>query len=134
MIFSCQRPVLIVEGAGDVKAVPRLIREVLFHNAIFDLNPAPRPKSNGEIKRLMRAGELERYVEYAARDDGDSVLLILDCEDVCPIDVCRAFTNRIGAMRIQKKVGVALFRSEFETLFLHCIHDSVEALPAHRWL
>src|SRR5436190_264633 len=100
MISSCKRPVLIVEGAGDIKAVPRLIRETLYQHSIYDLNPAPRPKSNVEIKKLMRAGELERYVEYAARDDSDSVLLALDCEDLCPIDVCRQFTARIGAMPI----------------------------------
>jgi hypothetical protein len=64
MILNCKRPVLIVEGAGDIRAVPRLIRETLHKHSIFDLNPAPRPKSNVEIKKLMRAGEFERYVEY----------------------------------------------------------------------
>jgi len=93
MIFNCKKPVLIVEGAGDKRAVPRLIRETLHQHSIFDLNPAPRPKSNVEIKKLMRAGELERYVEFAARDDADSILFALDCEDVCPVDVCRGFTT-----------------------------------------
>ena len=79
MISTCRRPVLIVEGAGDVKAVPRLIREVLFHHKIFDLNPVPRPKSNVEIRKLMRAGELERYVEYARRDRSEERRVGKEC-------------------------------------------------------
>jgi hypothetical protein len=52
MILNCKRPVLIVEGAGDIRAVPRLISETLHKHSIFDLNPAPRPKSNVEIRKL----------------------------------------------------------------------------------
>jgi hypothetical protein len=78
MIFACKKPVLIVEGQGDVSAVPRLIRETLAQSQIYDITPAPRPKSHVDVVRLKRTGELERYVEYAARDDGDSVLLALE--------------------------------------------------------
>jgi hypothetical protein len=134
MIFNCKKPVLIVEGAGDIRAVPRLIRETLHQHCIFDLSPAPRPKSNVEIRKLARPGEFERYVEYGARDDGDSVLFALDCEDFCPLEVCKAFTARIEAMRIQKKVGIVLFRSEFETLFLHCIDEIKARFEEYRWL
>ncbi len=84
MIVECRRPILIVEGAGDVKAVPRLIRETLHRQNIFDLNVGPRPKRNVELKKLRRPGELERFIEYGLRDDGDSVLLVLDCEDFEP--------------------------------------------------
>jgi hypothetical protein len=134
MIIDCKKPVLIVEGAGDVRAVPRLIRDTLYQHSIYDLNPAPRPKSNVDIRKLMRVGELERYVEYGARDEGDSVLLAVDCEDICPIDVCRQFTARIAVMRVRKKVGIALFRSEFENMFLHCIDEIVTHFTDYGWL
>jgi hypothetical protein len=79
--------------------------DTLHQHSIFDLNPAPRPNSNIEIKKLVRAGEFERYVEYGARDDTDSVLFVLDCEDVCPVDVCSEFTARILRMRIGKNMA-----------------------------
>jgi hypothetical protein len=41
---ECRRPVLIVEGDGDVAAVPRLIRSVLNYHEVYDLSAAPRPK------------------------------------------------------------------------------------------
>jgi Domain of unknown function (DUF4276) len=134
MIVACKKPVLIVEGQGDISAVPRLMRETLAQHAIYDIAPAPRPKSHVDVLKLKRAGELERYVEYAARDDGDSVLLALDCEDVCPAEVSLDFARRISKMYITKKVGVTLFRSEFETLFLHCLEEIVAAFPDYRWI
>jgi hypothetical protein len=134
MIWECKRPTLIVEGAGDTKAVPRLIRETLYLNSIYDNNPIPTSISNVEIRRLMRAGELERYIEYAVRNVGDSVLLILDCEDFCPLEVCRNFCSRIEARRPEKKVGIALFRSEFETLFLHCIDEIAAHFTEYGWI
>ena len=107
MILDCKSPVLIVEGYGDRGAVPRLAREVMFQREIFDFNPAPRPKSNVDVRKLRRAGELERYVEFAARDNGDSVLLVLDCEDFCPRYMSREFVQRIQKMRLTKKVGIS---------------------------
>jgi Domain of unknown function (DUF4276) len=133
MIETCKKPILSVEGAGDVKAVPRLIREVLHFNGLFDINPAPRPKSNVEVRKLMRTGELERYVGYGIRDDGDSVLLVLDCDDFCPIKVCKDFIARIIAMSPQKKVGISLFKSEFESLFVHCIDEIVARFSEYGW-
>lgn len=134
MIWECKRPTLIVEGAGDAKAVPRLIRETLYLNSIYDVNPIPRPISNVEIKRLIRPGELERYIEYAMRNVGDSVLLILDCEDFCPPEICEQFCYRINATHPEKKVGIALFRSEFETLFLHCIDEIAAHFTDYGWI
>ena len=134
MIVDCKKPILIVEGAGDVKAVPRLIRNTLHFNGIYDINPAPRPKSNLEIRKLLRAGELERYVEYGIRDDGDSVLFILDCDDFCPITVCKIFVERIRGLRPAKKVGIALFRAEFEAIFLHCIDEISAYFADYGWV
>jgi hypothetical protein len=107
MISKCRRPVLILEGAGDIRVVPRLIRG---HAApTFDIRSKSSPKTELEYRdqkaSLVRAGEFERYVEYGARDDTDSVLFVLDCEDVCPVDVCSEFTARILRMRIGKNMA-----------------------------
>src|SRR4051794_40980753 len=96
MISECKHPVLIVEGAGDIKAVPRLTRETLHLNSIFDINPASRTISNVEIRKLMRSGELERYTRYAISSNvSDSVLLVLDCEDFC----CKVMLRKSEMLR-----------------------------------
>jgi hypothetical protein len=134
VITSCKKPVLIVEGLGDKSAVPRLIREVCALNEIYDFNPAPRPKQNVELRKLRRTGELERYVTYAAQDDGDCVLIALDCEDFDPKDIFAEFCRRAANMDLQKKIAIALFRSEFETLFLYCLSEISKLYPEYEWI
>lgn len=133
MIVECKRPVLIVEGDGDVAAVPRLIRETLHLHGIYNVGAAPRPKKNVELQKLRRAGELERFVEYALRDDGDSVLVVLDCEDFDPIQIGSEFVDRVSKLSADKKVGVILLKSEFETLFLYCLLEIARHFPEYGW-
>jgi hypothetical protein len=70
----------------------------------------------------------------ALRDDGDSVLFVLDCDDFCPLQVCKAFYKRISELRPRKKVGISLFRSEFETIFLHCIDEIAAYFTDYGWI
>ncbi len=133
MIVECKRPVLIVEGDGDAAAVPRLIRETLRLHDIYDVGAAPRPKKNVELQKLRRAGELERFVQYALRDDGDSVLVVLDCEDFDPIQIGSEFIARVSKLDADKKVGIILLKSEFETLFLYCLLEIAGHFPEYRW-
>lgn len=126
-------PVLIVEGPGDVDAIPLLIRRVLYEWEIFDVQTSPHPKTNVEIKKLRRTGELERYVEYAARE-GDGVLIALDCEDFCPVDIAKEFYHRLLQLKIEKRVAIMLFRSEFESMFFWSIEEIVEKYPEFNWV
>jgi hypothetical protein len=73
------RLIPIVEGHGDVEAVPLLLRRV-FHEhldrtGIEVLRSIRVPKS-----KLLKDGELERAVELAARQTqpGDAVIIISD--------------------------------------------------------
>ncbi len=130
-----RRPVLIVEGQGDTEAVPRLLRDFCHAHGIYDFNPQPRPLRNVEIRKLARAGELERYVDYALRQegDGDSVLLVLDCEDFDPDEIRNQFLCRINAREPQKPVEVVLLKAEFESLFLPCLPLIAERYPDYGW-
>jgi hypothetical protein len=90
----------------------------------------------GDIPKLRRVGELEKFVEYACvRSDGDSVLLIVDCDDDCPKDVAAEFGLRIRpiAERYGKKVGLGFMYREFETLFLYSLRELAAAFPAYDW-
>lgn len=129
----CRNPILILEGLGDVGAVPLLIRRVMEENDIYDLRIAPRPKTNVEIARLRQPGQIERYLDFCNRDVGDSILIALDCDDGCPVETARDFGERIRATRFQKPVSVCLFHREYESIFLPSIELIAAKYPDFRW-
>ena len=128
-----QRPILVVEGAGDREALPVLIRRVLDEHKVYDVRTAPNPKTNLEINKLRRAGELERYMRYAEREDSDGVILALDCDDFCPVTIAREFSDRIKEMKIEKRTAIVLFKAEFESMFLFSYEDIKQAYPEFGW-
>ena len=133
---AARKPVLLVEGDGDVQAVPSLIRKLAVAAGFYDLNPCPSPIKCGEIPKLRKAGQLERFVQYAcSRPDGDSVILIVDCDDDCPVEASAEFVARVGqiAERSAKKIGLAFIQKEFETLFLYSLAELSDRYPEHGW-
>lgn len=136
MSYSACRPVLLVEGDGDLEAVPFLVRRIVPETERPDCMPASRPIKCGDVRKLRRVGELEKFVEYACRrTDGDSALLIVDCDDDCPKEVVGDFSRRIEpiARLAGKKVGIAFLYREFETIFLYALRELSAAHPAFAW-
>lgn len=130
------RPILVVEGDGDRAAVPELLRRIAEHLQTFDMQPAPRPIKCGDVRKIGRPGMLERFVEYACRrDDGDSVLLVVDCDDDCPAKLGPELAARAQpiAKRCSKKVGIVLLYREFESLFLMSFASIRETFADYRW-
>ena len=72
----------IVEGHGEVAALPVLLRRVA--QAVAPSTPilVPRP-IRVKRKRVVKPGELERYVQLAAVHTGTegAILILLDAED-----------------------------------------------------
>lgn len=131
MTYRC--PALILEGPGDEAAVPRFLRDYCARLGIYDFNPLPRPLKNVEIRKLLRAGELERYIQYGSRQDGDSVLLVLDCEDFEPEDVRDQFLARIQSVHGAKPTEIILFKAEFEFIYIPCLPLIAERFPEYEW-
>jgi hypothetical protein len=130
------RPVLVIEGDGDKEAVPFLLRRIFPEIGQPEYSPAPRPIMCGDIPKLRKDGVLEKFVEYAcSRSDGNSALLILDCDDDCPVEVAKEFTRRVRpiAQAASKRVGIAFMYREFETLFLYSLRLLTETYPQFEW-
>lgn len=133
---SCSRPVLLVEGDGDREAVPVLVRRIVQATGTYSINPASNPIRCGDLPKISRPGELEKFATYACRrSDGDSVLLVVDCEDDCPREVVESFEKRLTeiAERFQKKVATALMYREFESILLHDIPGLAQRYPELGW-
>lgn len=109
----------IVEGQGEVDAVPLLLRRIAEKIGIrgnLKIWPPIRVRRN----QVVREGELERAVELAARKIGGdgAVLIVLDSDDDCPARLGPRLLSRASAARPDIFVAVALAKREFESWFL----------------
>jgi hypothetical protein len=109
----------VVEGHGEVEAVPVLVRRVLGHYAPARQVLVARPI---RVKRdeMIRAGGIERAMQLAAQQSaaGDGVLILLDADDECPKDLGTTLRQRASAARPDRNVRVVLANREFEGWFL----------------
>ena len=113
------RIVAIVEGHGEVEAVPILLRRIAA---------AVAPTADIEVLRPIRVdrygvvkqNELERAVELAARMVGTdgSILILLDADDDCPAELGPELLQRAGAARPDRAIRVVLAKAEYEAWFL----------------
>lgn len=107
----------IVEGHGEVAALPILLRRIAA--SLGATVHAPRPI---RVKRdkVVKAGELERAVELAARQartDG-CILVLLDADIDCPKDLAPQLLQRAKDVRSDRDIRVVLAKTEYEAWFL----------------
>jgi hypothetical protein len=121
----------IVEGYGEVEAVPTLIRRIA---AMLDPSLVIRVPQPIRVPRskLVKSGELERYVVVGALKVGTpgAILIVLDSDDDCPRDLGPELLRRATAARSDFSFGVVLAKREFEAWFL----ASAESLQGVRGL
>ncbi len=115
------RVIPIVEGHGECEAVPILIRRIALQ---IDPGFVPRvlPPLRIPANRLVKAGELERSVEFAARklQGYGGILILIDCDwkDGCPAKDGPELLKRTAAVRRDLPISVILAKQEFEAWFL----------------
>lgn len=134
MIVACRRPVLIVEGPGDVAAVPLLLRSIAYAHGVYDFTCCPNPIKGQNLPKLSVSGALEKFTSYAlSRDDGDSVLICVDTDGQCPKTAVEDFRRRLESTHVTKKVGLCFFHCEFEALFIACLDKIATAHTDYGW-
>ena len=121
----------IVEGAGDVVAVPILIRRVaaaLYPELAVDI---PRP-IRVHRNQIVKKGKLEQGIELAIEKVGaqGAILIILDADDDCPAQLGPELLNRASQVRSDLPIAVVLAKHEFEAWFL----AAAESLRGQRGL
>ena len=107
----------IVEGDGEVEAVPVLIRRVAAHLAPAVAVDVPRPHRRPRSS-LVRMGELERYGHIALAGSPDAYLLVLlDADKDCPAGLGPQLLDRVGTLR-PSRAAVVVAKCEYEAWFL----------------
>ena len=119
----------VVEGYGEVKAFPLLVRRVAQAVAPLVLIEVPEPDRYPR-DRLLKPGELERAVQLAARsiEGYGAVFVLLDADKDCPAELGPRLLERATAVRGDVHISVVLAKHEYEAWFL----AAAESLRGYR--
>lgn len=108
----------VVEGDGDVKAVPCLIHAILRGLNDRALHVGEAKNAHGSAN-LKRPGGIERFVKYAWMDPKCAgVLVVLDSDDDCPVTLAKNLAERVRCIGSLKPTAIVAAASEFESWFL----------------
>ena len=121
----------IVEGKGEEKAVPILIRRIaesLYPELLID-TPRPFRVSRNQV---VKTGEIEREVNLTAQKIGGrgAIFVLFDSDDDCPAQLGPALLCRASETRSDLPIAIVLAKYEFEAWFL----AAAESLRGRRGL
>ena len=111
----------IVEGHGEQKALPLLIRRIFVETSPLTfpiVNPPIRVKSGSFLNDPDYFGKYVSYAADKAAQAGGEVLILLDCEDDCPATLGPSLLARAKNVRSDVPTTVVLAHREYETWFL----------------
>ena len=100
----------IVEGDGEVQAVPVLLRRVAqwrTPDRVVEVAPPIRVRKD---RFLNRDAEFQRYLQLAAAKCGDDgwILILLDADDACPAEMSSQVLGRANACVPHRRVSIVL--------------------------
>lgn len=108
----------IVEGDGEERAVPLLLRRLQYECQRWDLQIAPPKNAHGR-DNLLRSGGLERFLSYAwLEPECAAVLVLLDADEDCPKEIAPQLAERARALNPPCPVAIVLAKCEYEAWFL----------------
>lgn len=121
----------VVEGNGEVQAVPVLLRRIMQELAPLR-PPAVLKPIRVSRSRFVKQGVLEGYVGLAAQrvGAGGGILILLDANGACPARLGPALLARARRARPDRRIEAVLAKCEYEAWFL----ASVESIAGNRTL
>ena len=118
----------IVEGPGEVEAVPALLWKLLAEQGRYDLQIETPQNAHGG-GNLTRPGGIERFIQNAwTKRDCGAVLVLVDADEQCPVEMAADFAQRILALGVRFPVVIAVAKCEYEAWFLASL-ETIAAMP-----
>jgi hypothetical protein len=110
----------IVEGQGEVSAVPIIIRRIVAELDWGIRVKAMAPVRVSRYKFIGKEGEIERALELAAArlESSGAILVLLDSEGDCPAKLGPSLHARAQTARPDLAMSIVLAHCEFEAWFL----------------
>jgi hypothetical protein len=107
----------IVEGQGDVAALPILLRRLLHERYQRYEVEIAKPKNAHGSGKLIK--ELERFLRLAAiTPDCGAILVLIDPDDKCPKELAESLASQSKALGLGKPTEIVFAKCEYETWFL----------------
>ena len=107
----------IVEGHGEVEAVPILLRRILWDLQVYDIEPARPYRQPRDL--VVKPAELEKHLRQAVRDrENVSAILILLDADKSPICEFAPRLLEIAASNTVLPVRIFFACKEYKAWFL----------------
>ncbi|MFC4009898.1 DUF4276 family protein [Nonomuraea purpurea] len=121
----------VVEGFGEVAAVPELLRRLAAEIAPDVWTDFPQGRRKGR-DQLIVPGGIESVVDEVVRKTRDvaGVLVLIDADDACPAALGPELLDRARGARPDVPLAVVLANREFEAWFL----ASAVSLRGHQGL
>lgn len=112
----------IVEGDGEVGALPILLRRIGEWKAPGEYIDIPRPIRVRRDQFLNREAIFSRQLQLAglqcAYAENGWILILLDADDDCPVVLAEDILRRANLIIPQHKISVVLANREYEAWFL----------------
>lgn len=126
-----KRLVCVVEGKGEVEAVPNLCARILLYlsldNWLVDQLPIRQPRSSlvdARVKgpnRPCRDEGMKKALGMAWARKPDAVLVMCDSDDECPVAWAKSVPQKIVS---GQPVAAVMAVREFEGWLLHVFNDT----------
>lgn len=124
-----RRLICIVEGDGEVEALPVLLRRMLVASERFDIE-IPRPLRTRRDRFLRRDEEMKKMLGYAALQAraGGCILVLLDADNDCIAELVARHKTQIDTLAAGVACSLIVAKSEFESWFI----AAAESLRGYR--
>jgi hypothetical protein len=117
----------IVEGDGEVDAVPKLLFKILHEMGRYDIFIGRARNAKG-CDNLKKPGGLETYIRQAwTESDCSGILILMDADDDCAKSLAESFSQRARTMGAKYPTVCVIAKHEYEAWLL----ASVETLAGH---
>lgn len=110
----------VVEGHGEVDALPVLLRRLVIERISPGSPPPNVPRPHRIPKGSLKAGQLEKAVAAAGNRvlGAGGILVLVDADDDCPGVEGPEWLARARKARSDKPIAVVFAKREFEAWFL----------------
>jgi hypothetical protein len=124
------RIVSIVEGDGEVAALPVLLRRLAQWRSPDTYPDVPAPIRVRRDRFINREEECRRHLLLAAAKAGEEgwVLILLDSDDDCAVQLAQQLLSRAELVIPHRRVSVVLAVREYEAWFI----AAADSLNGHR--
>jgi hypothetical protein len=111
----------IVEGFGDVDAVPALLRRFVHASGLYEIQVARAIRSHRVD--LAREASLQKVIELARLRGAEGILITFDSDDDCPVDLARQIGIWAKKHANPLPCEIAIAQREYEAWFLGAIES-----------